>query len=187
MHESLDRFELATGEIARSPDSYVFSKLKEPNPDLRISVNRASRGRAPIDEGTGKIGTVHYWKGREYPGGDDFQQSEVTFRLYLSDEDYASLYNVVTHGSTPSTFSLTDIEGIERSGPEGNDLRWDNNAKEILPIDSVSWTFDAAAPAPPQPVEPTPAEPPTKPKGQSWGMWAFVAFVTGLVWLLFRK
>lgn len=65
--DTLDRLELETGEVARNPNSYIYSDLKAPNPVLCISVSRASSGRAPIDEGIGRIGTVHYaeaWKRR---------------------------------------------------------------------------------------------------------------------------
>lgn len=56
LDNTLDRLDLETGEIARSPNSYIYSNLQEQCPDLFVSVLRASGGRAPIDEGIGLIG-----------------------------------------------------------------------------------------------------------------------------------
>lgn len=85
LDDTLDRLDLKTGEVARSPNSYIYSKLKDPNPELFVSLSRAGGGRAPIDEGIGRIGTVHYAKA--WNGEEDFFPSSINFRLYLSDED----------------------------------------------------------------------------------------------------
>lgn len=60
LDDTLDRLDLETGEVARSPASYIYIDLKEPNPDLFVEISRESRGRAPIDKDVGKVGTVHY-------------------------------------------------------------------------------------------------------------------------------
>lgn len=90
----------------------------------------------------------------------------------------------------PTTFLLRQTEGIEERGPEGNDRRWDNKARPVLPIHGVSWNYEIAAPAPPPPaVEPAQVAPPKK-LGSNRGMWmmwiVMMAIAVGLGWL-FKK
>ncbi|MGD9883260.1 MAG: hypothetical protein AB7N70_32165 [Dehalococcoidia bacterium] len=71
--------------------------------------------------------------------------SAISFRLYLSDEDFGRLFDSASHGVVPSTFNLGGIDGIRASGPDGNDMRWGNKATPVLPIDSALWSFEIAA------------------------------------------
>lgn len=176
-----DRLELATGEIARSPDTHTYRDLKEPNPDLFIEIYRESRGRAQIDKATGRVGAVHYTKA--WDSAEEYVQSAVSFRLYLSDEDYAQLVDSVAHGVAPKTFSVWDIEGIRESGPEGSNKGWDNRTNPIVGIDNASWKFEIGGSAAP----PSAAAPPAKPPSQAWGLWVFLVVVALVVGSFFRK
>jgi hypothetical protein len=181
-----DRLELATGEIARSPNSYIYSDLKEPNPTLSVSICQESFGRAPVDEGADRVGGVLYSKASDLY--DHHYPSNIDFRLYVTDDDFEQLVASASAGVLPTTFVIHNIEGIQQSGPEGNDMTWDNEARPILPITKAAWNYEITTPPSPEgkpPAAPQPA--PATPHVMSMASWGYVAIIVALAVWVFNK
>src|SRR5215831_572131 len=73
--EGFYRLELETGEVLRDPQSYISSGIEGENPQVSISIHRESLGRAKVDEGTDRIGTMHYYGARESAFSDRWPSS----------------------------------------------------------------------------------------------------------------
>jgi hypothetical protein len=131
---SFDRLELETGEIIRDPRSYTSSAIDAENPEVWVEVYRESSGRAPLDEGADRIGSIIY---------HGPQPSVVSVRLYLNDAEFDRLVDAILRRFLPRTFKLH-----HRSGVEGEKKRWNNEEARSIPIELATWDFqiDGASP-----------------------------------------
>ncbi|MGE3743782.1 MAG: hypothetical protein AB7I59_30270 [Geminicoccaceae bacterium] len=171
---SIDLIELETGEVIRDPRRYVNRGVEADDIELQLTVHPETRGRAPVDEGANRIGSIICF------------ESFVTIRLYLADVEFERLLDSVSRGMVPTRFRLFKIEGLHYGGVEGERMRWNNKEKPVLPIASASWDFDIAAPT--APAEPAQVQPPAKPaRRATWLSWVFFAVVIGVLALIFRK
>jgi hypothetical protein len=151
---SFDRIELETGEVLRDPQSYTSSAIKEENPEVSLGIYRESLGRAKVDEGADRIGTMHYHRAHESAFADGWPSS-ISIQFYLDDTEYDRLLDAVSRGVLPKNFVVSTPTGIHLGGAEGELTKWNTKEMEVLPIEQVSGVFEMNAPSPAVPVQET--------------------------------
>lgn len=142
---SRDTIELETGEVLRDPWSYTNSSIEAENPEVSLGVYRDGLGRAKIDEGEDRIGTMLYYSASDH-AFSELRPSMIHVRFYLDDTEYGRLLIAVSRGVIPKRFMVSTTRGIEYGGIEGERMKWKNKECGELPLEHVSWVITTDAP-----------------------------------------
>ena len=53
----------------------------------------------------------------------------------------------------PKSFGVSEVDGIDHGGPDGEWMKWNTKEKKMLAIERASWVFEVEAPKPEAPLE----------------------------------
>src|SRR5262245_41130608 len=108
---SFDRTELETGEVLRDTTSYTSTATEGAHPAVSVNMYQESRGRAKVDEGTDRIGSIRYHGPRESAFSERWPSS-ISIVFYLDDVEYGRLVDAVSRGVLPKSFMVSEVSGI---------------------------------------------------------------------------